>query len=173
VRVVDCDHEEHEAERAVARIQGLRQSSPHKEWRDFAILYRANHQAKVFEQALRKAQIPYKVSGGQSFFDRAEIKDLCAWLRLWINEDDDPAFLRAVTTPKRGIGHQTLAALGEFAGKAHLSLFGALFAHSLPAALPARAIAGLHEFGRYSTTCATAPATRRGTRRRAPFWPTG
>ena len=148
VRVVDCDHEAHEAERAVARIQSLRQTSTAKEWRDFAILYRANHQAKVFEQALRRAQIPYKVSGGQSFFDRAEIKDLCAWLRLWINEDDDPAFLRAVTTPKRGIGHQTLGALGEFAGKAHLSLFGALFAHSLPAALPARAIASLHEFGR-------------------------
>ncbi|MBS0407202.1 MAG: UvrD-helicase domain-containing protein [Proteobacteria bacterium] len=148
VRVVDCDHEAHEAERAVARIQSLRQTSTAKDWRDFAILYRANHQARVFEQALRRAQIPYKVSGGQSFFDRAEIKDLCAWLRLWINEDDDPAFLRAVTTPKRGIGHQTLGALGAFAGKAHLSLFGALFAHSLPAALPARAIAGLHEFGR-------------------------
>ena len=148
VRVVDCDHEAHEAERAVARIQSLRQTSTAKDWRDFAILYRANHQARVFEQALRRAQIPYKVSGGQSFFDRAEIKDLCAWLRLWINEDDDPAFLRAVTTPKRGIGHQTLGALGDFAGKAHLSLFGALFAHSLPAALPARAISSLHEFGR-------------------------
>ena len=148
VRVVDCDHEAHEAERAVARIQSLRQTSTAKDWRDFAILYRANHQARVFEQALRRAQIPYKVSGGQSFFDRAEIKDLCAWLRLWINEDDDPAFLRAVTTPKRGIGHQTLGALGAFAGKAHLSLFGALFAHSLPAALPARAISSLHEFGR-------------------------
>ena len=85
VRVVDCDHEAHEAERAVARIQSLRQTSPHKEWRDFAILYRANHQARVFEQALRRVQIPYKVSGGQSFFDRAEIKDLCAWLRLWVN----------------------------------------------------------------------------------------
>jgi ATP-dependent DNA helicase Rep len=132
----------------VARIQSLRQDSPHKDWRDFAILYRANHQARVFEQALRRAQIPYKVSGGQSFFDRAEIKDLCAWLRLWINEDDDPAFLRAVTVPKRGIGHQTLAQLGEFAARAHLSLFGALFAHSLGAALPARAIGSLHEFGR-------------------------
>ena len=76
---------------------------------DFAMLYRANHQARVFEQALRKAQIPYKVSGGQSFFDRAEIKDLCGWFRLWVNNDDDPAFLRAVTTPKRGIGHTTLA----------------------------------------------------------------
>ncbi|MBK6746424.1 ATP-dependent helicase [Ottowia sp.] len=148
VRVVDSDHEQHEAERAVARIQSLRQASPHKEWRDFAILYRANHQARVFEQALRRAQIPYKVSGGQSFFDRAEIKDLCAWLRLWINEDDDPAFLRAVTTPKRGIGHQSLAQLGEFAGKARLSLFGALFSHSLGAALPARAVGSLQEFGR-------------------------
>ena len=148
VRVVDCDHEAHEAERAVARIKSLRQTSPHKEWRDFAILYRANHQARVFEQALRRVQIPYKVSGGQSFFDRAEIKDLCAWLRLWINEDDDPAFLRAVTTPKRGIGHQTLATLGEFASKSRLSLFGALFSHSLSAALPARAVGSLHEFGR-------------------------
>jgi ATP-dependent DNA helicase Rep len=90
-------------------------SRRHKDWRDFAVLYRANHQARVFEQALRKAQIPYKVSGGQSFFDRAEIKDLCAWLRLWVNNDDDPAFLRAVTTPKRGIGHTTLQQLGTFA----------------------------------------------------------
>ena len=73
---------------------------------------------------------------------------MCAWLRLWINEDDDPAFMRAATTPRRGIGHQTLAALGEFASRARLSLFGALFAHSLPAALPARAVAALHEFGR-------------------------
>ena len=71
----------------------------------------------MFEQKLRAAQIPYKVSGGQSFFDRAEIKDLCAWLRLLVNQDDDPAFLRAVTTPKRGIGHQTLASLGEFAAQ--------------------------------------------------------
>ena len=106
-----ADNEEHEAERAVARIQSHpRRTASRKEWKDFAILYRANHQARVFEQALRKAQIPYKVSGGQSFFDRAEIKDLCAWLRLWVNNDDDPAFLRAVTTPKRGIGHQTLEA---------------------------------------------------------------
>ena len=99
--------------------------------RDFAVLYRANHQARVFEQALRKAGIPYKVSGGQSFFDRAEIRDLCAWLRLIVNNDDDPAFLRAVTSPKRGIGHQTLAALGAFAGRWKSSLFEALFAETL------------------------------------------
>ena len=101
------------------------------DFRDFAVLYRANHQAKTFEKALRKAQIPYKVSGGTSFFDRAEIKDLCGWFRLWINNDDDPAFLRAVTTPKRGIGHQTLAQLGIFSGKYKVSLFEALFSASL------------------------------------------
>ena len=156
VRVVDADNEEHEAERAVARIQSLRSTATNTgmgvkpvELRDFAILYRANHQAKTFEKALRRAQIPYKVSGGQSFFDRAEIKDLCAWFRLWINNDDDPAFLRAITTPKRGIGHTTLGALGNFATNYKLSLFASLFSATLEAVLPARAVGSLHEFGRY------------------------
>jgi len=153
VKVAECDNEEHEAERAVGRLNaiqaGLVSSGQNADWHNFAILYRANHQARPFEQALRKANIPYKVSGGQSFFDRAEIKDLCAWLRLLLNNDDDPAFLRAVTTPKRGIGHQTLATLGEFAGKWKVSLFEALFAESLGSVLNQRALDGLHEFGRY------------------------
>ena len=151
VRVVDCDNEEHEAERIVARIQSLRagEGQRHREWKDFAVLYRANHQAKPFEKALRKAQIPYKVSGGQSFFDRAEVKDLCAWLRLLANNDDDPAFLRAITSPKRGIGHTTLAGLGGFASSFKLSLFEALHSHSLGTALPGKAVASLQEFGRY------------------------
>jgi ATP-dependent DNA helicase Rep len=149
VRVVDCDGEEHEAERVVARIQSLRASTQYKDWKDFCVLYRANHQARVFEQALRKAQIPYKVSGGQSFFDRAEIKDLCSWLRLVTNNDDDPAFLRAITSPKRGIGAQTLTQLGEFASKYRLSLFEALFSNSLGTQLSTRAIGSLHEFGRF------------------------
>jgi ATP-dependent DNA helicase Rep len=150
VRVVDADSEEHEAERAVARIQSLRAAAnPPPDWKSFAILYRANHQAKPFEKALRRANIPYKVSGGTSFFDRAEIRDLCAWFRLWINQDDDPAFLRAITSPKRGMGHTTLGALGQFATQHRQSLFAALFSPMLPAALPRRALDGLHEFGRY------------------------
>jgi ATP-dependent DNA helicase Rep len=149
VRIVDADNEQHEAERVVARIQSTRANGLGQEWKEFAVLYRANHQARVFEQALRKAQIPYKVSGGQSFFDRAEIKDLCSWLRLVVNNDDDPAFLRAVTSPKRGIGHQTLQSLGVFAGKYKLSLFEALFSNSLGSVLSTRAVGGLHEFGRY------------------------
>ena len=162
VRVIDADNEEHEAQRAVARIQSLRAgteviaassgngaSTQHQEFRDFAVLYRANHLAKTFEKALRKAQIPYKVSGGTSFFDRAEIKDLCGWFRLWINNDDDPAFLRAVTTPKRGIGHQTLQQLGTFASSYKVSLFEALFSPSLSSSLSSKAVGSLHEFGRY------------------------
>jgi len=156
VRVVDADNEEHEAERAVARIQSLRvegtlaqAGAQYREFKDFAVLYRANHQAKPFEKALRKANIPYKVSGGQSFFDRAEIRDLCAWFRLWANNDDDPAFVRAITSPKRGIGHQTLGSLGVFASQYKLSLFEALFSSSLAAVLQARAVGSLHEFGRY------------------------
>jgi len=152
VRVVDAVNEEHEADRAIARIQSIRSGhsleSKHREFKDFAVLYRANHMARPFEQALRRANIPYKVSGGQSFFDKAEIKDLCAWFRLWINNDDDPAFLRAITSPKRGIGHQTLGQLGSFATQYKLSLFESLFAGSLPRAVNARAITGLHEFGR-------------------------
>jgi ATP-dependent DNA helicase Rep len=148
VTLLECDGEEHEAERAVARIQALRSGTGAK-LAHFAVLYRANHQARVFEQKLRAAQLPYKVSGGQSYFDRAEIKDLCAWLRLLVNADDDPAFLRAVTTPKRGIGHTSLGKLGEFAKAWKSSLFEALFSPTLQAALGAKAVGGLHEFGRY------------------------
>jgi ATP-dependent DNA helicase Rep len=148
VRVIECDGEEHEAERTVAFIQAKRAEGGQVKFSDFAVLYRANHQARVFEQKLRAAQIPYKVSGGQSYFDRAEIRDLCAWLRLWVNNDDDPAFLRAVTTPKRGIGHQTLATLGEFAGRWKCSLFEALFSDALGTTLNKKAVGSLHEFGR-------------------------
>ena len=156
VQVIESDNEEHEAERVVARIQSLRaipkiSSSGevrHPEFKEFAVLYRANHQSRVLEQAFRKAQIPYKVSGGQSFFDKAEIRDLCSWLRLWVNNDDDPAFLRAITTPKRGIGHQSLQALGQFANQYKVSLFEALFSQSLGSVISPKILGGLHEFGR-------------------------
>jgi ATP-dependent DNA helicase Rep len=149
VRVAECDSEDHEAERAVAMIQALRGNDGRVKFSDIAVLYRTNFQARPFEQKLRAAQIPYKVSGGQSFFDRAEIKDLCSWLRLLVNQDDDPAFLRAVTTPKRGIGHTTLGKLGEFSSKWRTSMFEALFSDSLTATLGAKMVGSLHEFGRY------------------------
>ena len=159
VRVVGCDHEEHEADRAVQHIQRLQRQAEddflmgraqrRPQWSDYAILYRANHLARVFEQSLRKASIPYRVSGGESFFERAEIRDLCAWLRLLSNQDDDPAFIRAVTTPKRGIGHTSLGKLGELGTSSKTSLFEALFSPLLGTVLRNRALDDLHEFGRY------------------------
>ena len=168
VRILECDNEAHEADRALAHIESIRSTS-NAELKDFAVLYRANHQAKIFEQALRKAGIAYKVSGGQSFFDRAEIRDLCAWLRLIVNSDDDPAFLRAATSPKRGIGHQTLATLGTFAGRWKTSLFEALFAETLIAALPKRSIESLHEFGRAVNDLQERARETRGAEAAKPF----
>ena len=76
-------------------------------------------------------RIPYKISGGTSFFSRAEIKDMMAYLRLVVNQDDDAAFLRIVNTPKREIGAATLQKLGELAQEKHISLFEAIFEFEL------------------------------------------
>ena len=105
---------------------------------DYAILYRGNHQAKLFEQQLREQSVPYEISGGQSYFERVEIKDIVAYLRLIANDDDDPAFIRAVTTPKRGVGATTLEKLGAVGGARHESLFAAVFADEARAVVPAR-----------------------------------
>ncbi|KAF0103194.1 MAG: ATP-dependent DNA helicase Rep [bacterium] len=145
VELVECRDDRHEAECVVMRI------SAHKfehrtRFADYAILYRGNHQARLFEEALREAKMPYQISGGQSFFDRTEIKDLTAYLRLIANQDDDPAFIRAATTPRRGIGPGTLEKLGEQAGKRHVSLFAAAFEAGLQSLLPARQLEPLLEF---------------------------
>ena len=92
---------------------------------DYAILYRSNHQARIFETALREASIPYFISGGQSFFGYSEIKDVLAYLRLVVNPDDDAAFLRVVNVPKREIGPVTLEKLGSYAHRRGVSLFRA------------------------------------------------
>lgn len=93
---------------------------------DYAILYRSNHQARIFETSLREASIPYFISGGQSFFSYAEVKDVLAYLRLALNHNDDAAFLRVVNTPKREIGPKTLERLSHYARRRNLSLFKAL-----------------------------------------------
>jgi ATP-dependent DNA helicase Rep len=147
VEVREADSDEDEAERIVARIQALRGGRGAK-LSEIAVLYRANHLSRPIEQALRRANIAYTVSGGQSFFDRAEIKDICAYLRLLANPDDDPAFLRAVTTPKRGIGAATLKSLGAFASQWKVSFFDALFRDALPGVVGQRHADALREFAR-------------------------
>jgi ATP-dependent DNA helicase Rep len=126
ILITAAKDEEHEAEIVVMKL--LAHKFEHRtRHSDYAILYRGNHQARLLEQQLRNQKVPYTVSGGQSFFDRAEIKDLISYLRLIANEDDDPAFIRAATTPKKGIGSTTLERLGEYAAGRHVSLFEAAF----------------------------------------------
>jgi ATP-dependent DNA helicase Rep len=137
IRVTPAADDEAEAEGVVHRI--LAHKFEHRgRYADYAVLYRGNHQAKLFEQQLRAQNVPYTISGGQSYFERAEIKDLVAYLRLIANDDDDPAFIRAVTTPRRGVGATTLAKLGALANAQHGSLFGAVFAPEAATALPPR-----------------------------------
>ena len=126
IQVTAAMSEEHEAESVVMKLQAHKFEN-RTYFKDYAILYRGNHQARIFEQHLRNQKIPYTVSGGQSFFDKAEIKDLISYLRLIANEDDDPAFIRAATTPKKGIGNTTLERLGEYASAHKISLFAAAF----------------------------------------------
>ncbi len=145
IQVMPTKDDEHEAESVVMRL--LSHKFQHRtEWRDYAILYRGNYQARVFEQALRNEKVPYQLSGGQSFFDRSEIKDVIAYLRLIANSDDDPAFIRAVTTPKRGIGTATLEKLGHVAATLHVSLFEATFSAAAAAQIGERQLAPLLEF---------------------------
>ncbi|MEW6313062.1 MAG: UvrD-helicase domain-containing protein [Pseudomonadota bacterium] len=145
IQVVAARDEEREAEAVVMRL--LAHKFEHRgRFADYAVLYRGNHQARLFEQFLRNERVPYVVSGGLSFFERAEIKDIVAYLRLIANEDDDPAFIRAATTPKRGIGAQTLEKLGSYAAGRHLSLFAAAFEAGLAHRLEARQLEPLLEF---------------------------
>jgi ATP-dependent DNA helicase Rep len=148
ISVLACDSDEQEAESIVMRLQAHK-FERRTRFSDYAILYRGNHQARIFEQALRKEKIPYVLSGGQSFFDRAEIRDLMAYLRLLANDDDDPAFIRAITTPKRGVGTATLTALGEYSGGRHLSMFAAMFEAGLETRLAARQLEPLRQFGEF------------------------
>jgi ATP-dependent DNA helicase Rep len=148
IAVLPQDDEEAEAENVLARLSAHRFERRAK-FADYAILYRSNMQARVFETALRQQKIPYVISGGQSFFDRAEIKDLVAYLRLIANEDDDQAFMRAVATPKRGIGAVTLQALGTYSGERQCSLFAAVFETGLNGRIKEAQLAPLKEFGEF------------------------
>ena len=145
VRVVACQSETHEAEfvaQQIARNKLIYGAN----FADFAILYRGNHQARLFEDALRSARIPYQISGGQSFYDKAEIKDVLSYLRLLANPDDDPAFLRAATTPKRGIGDTTLGKLNDYAKQHECSLFQAAQSMDALAALNAKNREAVQQF---------------------------
>jgi ATP-dependent DNA helicase Rep len=131
VKVMAMDDDEAEADQVAIMLSAHRFERRAK-FSDYAILYRGNHQARIFEKALRR--------------DRAEIKDIISYLRLIANQDDDPAFIRAVTTPRRGIGQATLEVLGTVAGQWQCSLFEAVYKGSLEDKLPDKQLLPLRQF---------------------------
>lgn len=148
LNVIEAKNEEHEAERIVGELIAHRFSRKTK-YKDYAILYRGNHQSRLLEKLLIQNRIPYKISGGTSFFTKAEIKDMLAYLRLLVNQDDDAAFLRIVNTPKREIGAATLEKLGQLANEKQVSLFDAIFDFELIQRLTPKPYQALQDFARW------------------------
>ena len=148
LKVMACRDGDHEAERVVSEIlhHQFTHATRHGE---YAILYRGNHQSRSFEKVLREHSIAYHLSGGTSFFEYTEVKDLLAYLRLLVNEDDDRAFLRVVNTPRRELGAATLEKLGAYASEHGLSLLAACFESSLQTVLNKRACSKLREFAEW------------------------
>jgi ATP-dependent DNA helicase Rep len=153
LKIMACRDAEHEAERVVSEI--LHHQFTHATRHgDYAILYRGNHQSRGFEKVLREHGIAYHLSGGTSFFEYTEVKDLLAYLRLLVNEEDDRAFLRVVNTPRRELGAATLEKLGAYALQHGLSLLAACFESGLEAVLNRRATSRLREFAEWLSALA-------------------
>ncbi len=145
LRIILARDETHEADWVVSELLSHR-FRHRNDFRDYAILYRGNHQSRVFEKALREHRVPYFLSGGTSFFSRSEIRDVMAYLRLLANPDDDAAFLRVVNTPRREIGSSTLEKLAGYARERDASLFAAAQELGLEQHLSARAVDRLRRF---------------------------
>ena len=148
IRVLTCTDDTSEAQRVAKEIltHRIRRSGT---WEQYAVLYRSNFQARALEAELRSLQIPYKLSGGTSFFARTEIKDVMSYLRIILNPDDDTAFLRIINTPKRGIGSASLEKLGLFAQEYSISLLSACSHAGLKNALGAKAANTLQDFSEF------------------------
>jgi ATP-dependent DNA helicase Rep len=148
LQVITAKNEEHEAERVVAELMAHKFMQATK-FKDYAILYRGNFQSRVFEKVLMSNRIPYKISGGMSFFGRTEVKDIMAYLRLLVNQDDDNALLRVINTPTRGIGRVSLEKLGNLANHNRSSMFEAAFDPNLQDILSGKALVSVEQFSRW------------------------
>ncbi len=148
IRVISSPDDLAEAERIAKEIVTHRLRHQ-RQWEDYAVLYRSNFQARVLEAELRQLQVPYKLSGGTSFFARAEIKDVMGYLRVILNPDDDAAFLRIINTPKRGIGSATLEKLGLLAQEYGISLLAACAHSGLKTAVGGKAAGTLGHFAEF------------------------
>ncbi|AZR72061.1 ATP-dependent DNA helicase PcrA [Anoxybacter fermentans] len=134
-----------EAQYVVSEILKLRRKHGYN-YSDFAILYRTNSQSRVFEDVLMKNRIPYKIVGGLKFYDRMEIKDVLAYLKLIYNPADDLAFMRIINKPRRGIGNTSLNRLAQFAAKSGISMYEAAGKVDQISNIRGKAKSGLKEF---------------------------
>ena len=146
IRLIQAYTEQEEAILIASSIVS-RIHAEHAEYQDFAILYRTNSQSRAIEEALRKRNLPYVIFSGNSFFERAEVKDMMAYFKLAVNINDDESFKRVVNKPARGIGDTSLNALTAAAVAHETSLFKAAFADDLEKyGLKAAAVKKIREF---------------------------
>lgn len=148
IRVIECKNEESEAEKVASDLLNHRVRHGTR-FADYAVLYRGNFQSRLIEMKFQALQIPYKVSGGTSFFSRGEIKDIMAYLRLVINPDDDNAFLRIINVPRREIGSSTLEKLGDYARLRHIGMYAATQELGLEQFMDSRALERVRRFSQW------------------------
>ena len=148
IRIVKCRNEDDEADRIANEIL-RRHIGDGEPYNKFAILYRGNHQAKLMELKLQVHKIPYRLSGGTSFFARQEVRDLMSYFRLLINPDDDNAFLRVINVPRREIGSSTLEKLSQYASSRDAPLYSVCAEMGLQQHLAERYTERLSRFKQY------------------------
>lgn len=147
VRLMGMPSAEEEAEFIVGEMTTLRQEDQ-RPWEDFAVLFRMNSQSRLLEQAMRAARIPYRVVGGQSFFDRREIRDLLSYLTVLLHPDDDVNLLRIINNPPRGLGQLAVSAATDFSRERDMSVWRAL---KDPEFLATRTAKGREAFAAFAT----------------------
>jgi len=143
--ILQCQDETDEAEKVIADIK-LRLANPGIQPRDIAILCRTNEQPRPFEMELRRERIPYVLVGGQSFYDRREVKDILAYLRVLDNPSDEPSLLRIINTPPRGIGQSTVKGLVAQAVEQGRPLWELLCSRHTPCAVASSAADPVDQF---------------------------
>jgi ATP-dependent DNA helicase Rep len=148
IKVLFAKNEQHEAERVVMELSGHKFMNGAR-FKDYAVLYRGNHQSRLLEKVMMENRIPYKISGGTSFFARSEVKDIMAYLKLLVNHDDENAFIRVVNKPPRGIGAVSREKLGNYANLRHISMFAASFEIGLEQTLTGKGLQSIQAFTRW------------------------
>ncbi|MBB1271454.1 MULTISPECIES: DNA helicase Rep [Psychromonas] len=148
IKVLFAKNEQHEAERVVMELSGHKFMNG-ANFKDYAVLYRGNHQSRLLEKVMMENRIPYKISGGTSFFARSEVKDIMAYLKLLVNHDDENAFIRVVNKPPRGIGAVSREKLGNYANLRHISMFAASFEIGLEQTLNGKGLQSVQAFTKW------------------------